>query len=383
MPDEPVRRGPVHLTLRMGRTMARPVPREVADALLSAQVTMTTGERSGFQLAFDLSRRGLINTRLLPDGWFDPPVRVVLTTTVQGATTVLMDGVAMRQEVGISNEPGQSTLTVTGEDLTVLMDLEERAGQDFPDMAPSARVRQIIDRYAGYGITPQVVPELIPQIPLRTRRIDFQSGTDLAYVTELARANGFVFFLDPGPRPGASRAYWGPEWRIGTPQRALNVNMDALSNVDQLTFSYDGAAREEPEARVQNQRTRGSQVLNVLGVPEISVLRPPLARRPAPALKKRVLSDTAKKEGGEGLAEAVARAAESSDAISGSGQLDVVRYGYVLRPRELVGVRGAGLTYDGEYFVKSVTHDLRRGSYTQNFTLAREGLVARHATVRP
>jgi hypothetical protein len=74
---------------------------------------------------------------------------------------------------------------------------------------------------------------------------------------------------------------------------------------------------------------------------------------------------------------------ESSDAVSGSGRLDVMRYGYVLRPRELVGVRGAGITYDGDYYVKSVTHDLQRGSYTQNFTLAREGLVSRRSTVVP
>lgn len=77
------------------------------------------------------------------------------------------------------------------------------------------------------------------------------------------------------------------------------------------------------------------------------------------------------------------RAATSADAISGSGQLDVNRHGYVLRPRELVGVRGAGVTYDGDYYVKSVTHNLRPGAYQQNFTLSREGLIARSGTVRP
>ncbi|TDC77266.1 hypothetical protein [Streptomyces hainanensis] len=380
--DEPVRRGPIHLTLRMGAQIARPVPREVTDALLSAQVTMSAGERSGFQLSFDLSKRGLINTRLLPDGFFDPKTRVVLSTTIQGTTTVLMDGVLIRQEVGISNQPGQSTLTVTGEDLTVLMDLEERQGVPFPSMGPAARVSHIISRpeYARYGIVPQVMPELIRQMPVPTQRIDFQTGTDLAYITDLGKANGFVFYLDPGPTPGMSRAYWGPEVRLGTPQHALNVNMDALSNVDQLTFSFDGTAREEPQARVQFQATRVSQVLDV---PEVSVFRPPLSQRPAPALKKKVLGGTAKKEGPESLAEILGKAMEVADAVSGSGQLDVTRYGYVLRPRELVGVRGAGITYDGRYYVKSVTHDLQRGSYTQNFTLAREGLIALENTVIP
>lgn len=69
MADEPIGSGPVHLTLHMGPKLTRPVPAEVAEALLSAQITMTAGERSGFQLAFDLTKRGLITQRLLPEGY--------------------------------------------------------------------------------------------------------------------------------------------------------------------------------------------------------------------------------------------------------------------------------------------------------------------------
>ena len=39
----------------------------------------------------------------------------------------------------------------------------------------------------------------------------------------------------------------------------------------------------------------------------------------------------------------------------------------------LFGVRGAGLEYDGFYYVTSVTHTLARGTYTQSFGLGREG----------
>ena len=66
----------------------------------------------------------------------------------------------------------------------------------------------------------------------------------------------------------------------------------------------------------------------------------------------------------------------NSDAISGSGTLDVLRYGHVLRARLLVGVRGAGLAYDGLYYVETVTHNIKRGEYKQNFTLARDGLIS-------
>ncbi|MFB7307456.1 hypothetical protein [Streptomyces sp. NPDC056192] len=379
MADEPIGSGPVHLTLHMGPKLTRPVPAEVAEALLSAQITMTAGERSGFQLAFDLTKRGLITQRLLPEGFFDPKTRVIVATSVKGTPTVILDGLIVRQEVGASNQPGQSTLTVTGEDLTLLMDLEERTDR-YPNLAPSQRVERILRRYADYGIDPWIIREQIHQPPREQLRVDYQTGTDLQYLNELARANGYTFYLEPGPGLGRSIAFWGPEQRLGQRQHALNVNMDNNSTVDQLTFAYDGTAREEPQARVQDPRTRD---VRLLAQPDISPLRPPLGLRVSPALKRRTLSGTAKKELGQAEAETLARAATSADAISGSGSLDVNRHGYVLRPRELVGVRGSGVTYDGDYYVKSVTHNLRPGSYQQNFTLSREGLIARSRTVRP
>ncbi|MDQ0945430.1 hypothetical protein [Streptomyces sp. V1I1] len=379
MADEPIGSGPVHLNLRMGPKLTRPVPAEVTEALLSAQITMTAGERSGFQLAFDLTKRGLITQRLLPEGFFDPKTRVIVLTSIKGTPTVILDGLIVRQEVGASNIPGQTTLTVTGEDLTLLMDLEERTDR-YPNLAPSKRVERILQKYADYGIDPRIVREQVHQPPHELLRVDYQTGTDLQYVNELARANGYTFYLDPGPRPGRSTAFWGPEQRLGERQHALNVNMDVNSTVDQLTFAYDGTAREEPQARWQDPRTRDAQLLPQ---PDISPLRPPLGRRASPALKRKTLSGTAKKALEQAQAEMLGRAATSADAISGSGQLDVNRHGYVLRPRELVGVRGAGVTYDGDYYVKSVTHNLRPGSYQQNFTLSREGLIARSNTVRP
>ena len=54
----------------------------------------------------------------------------------------------------------------------------------------------------------------------------------------------------------------------------------------------------------------------------------------------------------------------------------MLRYGRVLKARQLVGVRGAGPAFDGLYYVKSVTHKLKRGEYKQSFTLVRNGLVS-------
>lgn len=60
-----------------------------------------------------------------------------------------------------------------------------------------------------------------------------------------------------------------------------------------------------------------------------------------------------------------------------------MRYGHILRARMLVGVRGAGLTYDGMYYVESVTHNIKRGEYKQSFTLSRDGVVSQTPVVMP
>jgi hypothetical protein len=78
----------------------------------------------------------------------------------------------------------------------------------------------------------------------------------------------------------------------------------------------------------------------------------------------------------EALLIGLAKAAKSSDAVTASGSLDVLRYGRVLRSRHLVGVRGAGLAFNGLYYVKSVTHTIKRGEYKQNFILSRNGLIS-------
>jgi hypothetical protein len=74
-------------------------------------------------------------------------------------------------------------------------------------------------------------------------------------------------------------------------------------------------------------------------------------------------------------------AKKSQDAVTATGTLDVLRYGRVLQARKLVGVRGAGVAYDGLYYVSRVTSTLKRGVFKQDFNLTRNGLVSITPTV--
>jgi hypothetical protein len=364
----------LYLTLMIGPMVPVPVPPPVLDALVSAQVTTSATDRSGFQLQFHFSKASLISTVLIPAGFFDPGIRVILMATVNGIPNVLMDGMITRQDVAPSNTPGSSTLTLTGEDIAVFMSLVDLTGiMQYPALRPSDRVYTILGRYAMFGIIPLVIPSPLEEPALPTERVFAQEGTDYDYVKKLATDTGYTFYIDPGPVPGTNVAYWGPEIRIGIPQPALNINMDAETNIDSLSFSYNGLQGTNEIALIQQQQTR---VPIPIPVPDLSLLSPPLAIRSATKLKTKFLGETANLTPIQALARALGSQRESSDAIGGTGTLDVLRYGRVLKARGLVGVRGAGLAYDGLYYVKSVTHNIKPGEYKQQFTLSRNGLVS-------
>src|SRR5437879_4721521 len=112
-----------YLTLMVGPVVPVPAPKALIDSLTSVQVTTSSGKRSGFQLAFTLSLRSPLHTIfLLSGGGLIPIIRVIIIATVNGLPNVLIDGVMTHHQVTPSNEPGQSILTVTGEDLSAAMD---------------------------------------------------------------------------------------------------------------------------------------------------------------------------------------------------------------------------------------------------------------------
>jgi hypothetical protein len=363
----------IYLSLFIGPMIMLPAPQEVVDALISAQVT-TGGDRSGFQLVFSLNKKSSIYKTLLPAGFFDPgTTRVILVCTLGGIPNVLIDGVVTRHEVTPSNDGGQSTLTLTGEDLTVLMDVIQFP-ITYPAMPSVAQLNLIVAKYAVFGIVPIIIPPVFMDTPVPTQKCDTQTGTDLTYIKSIAEKSGYIFYLEPGPAPGSSLFYFGPDIRIPIPQPALTVNMDANTNVESLSFSLDGLAKKFVVMTILDPIT--NKIPIPIPVPDISILRPPLGARLTPPLKLEIGREGTTLTSIEAIGQALAKVAATGEAISGSGSLNVLRYGSVLRAHQTVGVRGAGPAYDGLYYVRTVTHNIKRGEFKQSFTLSRDGLVS-------
>lgn len=364
----------IHLTLMIGPAVPVPVPREVVDALTSVRVTVASGRRSGFELNFDLSNDSPLQTAfLLTAGSLPPVMRVVIVVTMNGTPEVIMDGVITNHQITPGGDARHSRLTLTGEDLSALMDWLDLSGIPYPAMPPELRVLAMLAKYAFLGVIPGVVPSVLVDVPIPVERIPEQRGTDLTYINYLADLVGYVFYIDPGPQPGMSVAYWGPEIKFGVPQPALNVQMDAHTNVESLSFRFDKEKAVLPVVVIQNQATK---VPIPIPIPPITPLNPPLgAVQPFPN-RLEWITETAKYNPIQGALIGMAKASRSADNVSASGSLDVLRYGRLLKARKLVGVRGVGLAFDGLYYVTSVTHDIKRGEYKQSFELSRNGLIS-------
>jgi hypothetical protein len=368
-----------YLTLMMGSFNASPVPQAVIDALTEVQVTSTVGSQGGFQLKLTLGKQSKVQ-QMLVGGQFDPRTRVIIAVTVNGSTEVLMDGIITKQDLTPDSKPGKSTLTLTGLDLTALMDFIDLTGIPYPALPNFLIVEAILAKYIPLGVIPVAIPNAIPQIENPLSRFIKQSGTDYAFVQTLGRETGWIFYLDPGPTPGKSLAYWGPNLSqmFGSTQSAISINFDGNSNIDSLNFSYDGTLATQWLVTIIEPITK---LPIPIPVPSIDIFKPRLSSQSPAVLKVTQLTPIASDDFPGAASAAVAKMFDTAEVVTGSGQLDVLRYGQIFKARMRAAVRGAGGYFDGQYYVKSVTHNIKRGEYKQSFSLARGGVGSAVSTV--
>jgi hypothetical protein len=268
----------IQLSLKIGPVVPLPAPRVVMDALDSVEVRHSAGQVSAFTLSFKFNSKSELNTLFIIAGAQSvtpatPALRVMLIVTLNGTPQPLFDGVLTKVEVQPGGQGQPGTVTVTGEDLTRVMDTQDWSGLPFPAMPIEARVALLCAKYAAFGVLPVVIPALFPDVPIPVDRIPAQQGTDLAYIRQLAQQLGYVFYIEPGPTPGTNIAYFGPEIKVGIPQPALNIDMDALTNVENLSFSFDPTKGVLPIVYIQNALTRAPIPIPI---PNLNPLQPPL-----------------------------------------------------------------------------------------------------------
>lgn len=354
-----------------------PAPRVVAEAFASLTVSQTdAGVSSGWQLvlraqrtAFPADDYALVRHPLL-----QPFSRVVAAVSFGSSTKVLVDGAITHIELSPAQAGSGALLTITGDSVDAVMDF-----QDFtipwPALPDAAIAGMVLSKYVPFGVIPKVVPP-VPSAdwPDPLERVVVQNETDTAFLNRLAAPYGYIFCVTPGPVAGMNTAYWGPPPRYLPPQKALGIDLGVGSNVNSMSFSYDAKGPTLVFGSVQSEFFEGEFPIATT----MPTRLPPLASRPAitallPYVGAQLYANPAA-EMARALYEANATTHRSTDrVVTARGALDTARYGHILEVPGVVGVRGAGASYDGNYYVNRVTHHLAPGTYTQDFELSREG----------
>ncbi len=346
------------------------------------RVTVTQGDggktgdfQQGFQVILRAERptRASADYKLLSESLLDPGNRVIVTVTLNAQPRVLIDGIIAHRQLSPGSAGGAPTLTLSGKDISLLMDLEEK-DKNHAGLGDKEIAQAILGEYARYGIDPAVSDPSSTWTPTENERVPKQVVTDRAYLQELAARHSFIFRIKPGPAPKKNVGYWGPLEYAGAAQHALATNLGAGTNVQSLDFTDDALAPTQVFGAVNSDNAAEATAITI-GKTSTETSLSKTSRLGADAdfvRKLRLVYSGANATQARALAQA--RADQSAaNTLRATGIVDTFRYGDLLMAPGIVGVRGAGGNYDGNYYIRKVTHQISRGEYKQNFVLTREG----------
>ncbi len=365
----------INLQLLVGSMVPSAAPAYVTEKLESVEVVRSADQASVFHLVFhaDRTRGSSPDFALLESPLLKPWNRVLVRVTVASQTVTLIDGFITHQELSHDKAFASSTLTVTGEDVSILMDRVQYS-LEYPAMGDSLMVLAVLAKYSMIGIVPEVMPTASDLVTPPIERTPQQNSTDRAFVRQLAQPYGYWFCVQPGPEPLTNVAYWGPPRHIGSVKPALSMDVGPATNVEKISFTLDSIAPIQFLGMVQDDVSEMDLPLGTLASTRLPALATDPAFNPVGLLQRRDIFTDPRFGYVRAMVDVQAQTDVSTDdVVTVEGELDTMRYGAVLDAPGLVDVRGAGQSYDGRYVVRQVTHTLSRGAYRQGFRLSREG----------
>lgn len=374
----------VNLTILAGKIIPIPISAKLVQSIQTVEVENNDQGFDGFEIVFSAAKAdlgGIFDFDLLSNLYLLKNNRIIIMVTINGRPNVLMDGIILEHNLSPSPDSGASTFTIKGTDISRKLD-EKEVDATHNSQPDNIIVTKIIASYAQYGLIPLVIPPKFLSVPTPLTDIPSQENTDLKYIQELGQKHDYIFAIETTDIPGVNTAYWGPQIRVGMPQKALTYDMGFASNITNVNITDDSSDTTFVSGLIQDSTTNVE-----IPIQTFAPLRIPLSLYPSWIsnflnTKTKVLRDTGGLSAVQAFAKAQSDTDETIDNVTITGELNSLKYGDTLKARKLVGLRGVGFSYDGLFYVKSVTHKISKGSYTQNFTLSRDGIGSNIPLVR-
>ena len=303
------------------------------------------------------------------DDIFGRLVNIRISVAVgSGLAETLINAHVIETNATFANQPGSSILNVVAMDPTALMNLEEKV-KPWPNMADSDVANSIFSS-PEYKFAP-----IVDATSWRRQENDqtmIQRGTDIQFLQQLARRNGFEVYVETNGLTGIVEGHFHAPRLNLPPQGVLSVNMRDATNVNSFNARFDMLRPATAQATNLDVESREDQQAQANSSRQASLGRETAL---SSQRQRRVLpSQTGLARAGELQAFAQAVADQSSLAITADGELNTVAYGGLIRAKRPILVRGAGKQFSGTYYVERVHHVLTPDSYKQNFTLRRNAV---------
>jgi|SRR5579859_831990 len=364
-----------------------PLPPPLLNVLQKIEVETSTEMASVFRLRFGMARTDFGDWDVImpqyEELFFRPmtPVQIRVKVGIEIPKAVI-NGYVTHQQVLYDDEGGASAMEISGMDATMMMNLQEKV-VPWPMPNDGAIAAAI---FGQYGILPIVSPSL--PFNLDPTDMTVQRGTDIRFLRRLAQRNGFECFVQPQEQIGTDFGYFGPPTNItGTQEAVLNIKMGAETNVSEFKIRYEmmkptmalsagmDVMTRTPTFAVSTAPTvtpPPNAGLYPLGVPmgvENATLRALAGAHPPPMVLPAQTGQMAL-PALQIVTQAIAN--RSSWAVVAEGTLgaDVG----VLYVGATVNIRGAGLAFNGAYYVTRVSHTFDCGAYTQKFEARRNAI---------
>ena len=371
---------PLTKTFYTVRVASAPLPVLYLNALRQIEVETSLERAAVLRLHFDLRLTPLGDWDVLQADIFRPlvPIQIKIAAGM-GLSETLINGYVKDTQVNNQGEPGRSTLDVVGMDATsTIMNLHEKS-VSWPNLSDSGIAMAI---FGQHGMVPAVSPT--PSTRTINDTTTIQRMTDIRFLKQLARRNGFECYVQPDPLIGMDMGCFRAPQTLLPPQGVLSVDFGLATNMSNFSVRYDMLQPTAATSVGMDASTKTPQP----GI-AMAALEPPMGLEPAlgrifppPMVRP---ADTGAANMAELLATSQSIADRSSRCIRGSGTVDGLKFGRVLRPGLPVLVRGPGRQHSGNYYVTQVTHTISVDGYTQRFDSWRNavGLTGAEVFVDP
>jgi hypothetical protein len=308
------------------------------------------------------------------DPRFGPMSNIAVTAqAADGQAHCLIDGYILAHEIHLDAAAAASTLKVSGQDASWLMNMSETV-REWADVTDAAAANTI---FGDYGFTPDP-KNLDDDSPAHTSDTAslMQRASDAQFLRGLARRSGKFFRVFCTDTPGVRVGAFVAPTVDGDPVVTLTLNPSDKANIGPLDVSWDImrptsiSAQQllftdsSGEAAGGDTTDSGIADLDANGLSDFA------------AESVSALLTTQAVDSGtlDQRARSVLR--EAGWFVRCEGSTDAGRLGAILRAGTVAQVEAAGSLHSGKYLVWSVRHHITANAHEMKFVLMRNAVGA-------